>query len=282
MLIRIITALVLAPLALAGIYFLDLTAFAFVVAAIIALASYEWAGLVFVPAESKGGQLIAATAFVGTTLAICGALWVRPDLQSNWLVVSSVCWVWAVVEVLIYPRQIPPSGEGDLGSTRRGNLRWILFGLVVLPGAWTAMLMLKGRDPNLMVLVCFLVWGADAGAYFVGKAFGKRKLAPKVSPGKTWEGALGGAIVGVLAALAFGLLVIDSVSVALFYWLVALGVLVAVSVFGDLFESILKRTAGAKDSGRLLPGHGGILDRIDALIAVLPPMALVALLGLGA
>jgi len=212
-LIRIITALVLAPLALAGIYFLDLTAFAFVVAAIIALASYEWAGLVFVPAKSKGGgQLIAATAFVGTTLAICGALWVRPDLQAKWLVVSSVCWVW-----------------------RRGNLRWILFGLVVLPGAWTAMIMLKGRDPNLMVLVCFLVWGADAGAYFVGKAFGKRKLAPKVSPGKTWEGALGGAIVGVLAALAFGLLVIDSVSVALFYWLVALGVLVAVSVFGDLF-----------------------------------------------
>ncbi len=289
MLIRIITALVLAPLALAGIYFLDLSAFALVVAAIIALASFEWAGLVFASVSSTSSAdgatiapapMVTSFVFVGATLAICGFLWVRPELQSKWLIVSSVCWAWAIVEVLIYPKQIatePPAGR----SVIRGNLRWVIFGLVVLPGAWAAMLLLKDPDPHLMVMVCFLVWGADAGAYFVGKAMGQRKLAPKVSPGKTWEGALGGAVVGVLASFAFGYFLIDSVSNNLLFTVLALSVLVAVSVFGDLFESILKRTAGAKDSGRLLPGHGGILDRIDALIAVLPPMALVALLGPG-
>lgn len=284
MLIRIITALVLAPLALAGIYLLDLNGFALVVAAIIALASYEWAGLVFASTNNAvitPAPIVTTLVFVGATIAICGFLWSRPEMQSKWLMVSSVCWAWAVVEVLIYPKQIAaPSQAAQSGV--RANLRWILFGLVVLPGAWAAMLLLKDRDPNLLVMVCFLVWGADAGAYFVGKAMGQRKLAPKVSPGKTWEGALGGALVGVLAAFAFGYFLIEAVPEKLFLTLLSLTALVVVSVFGDLFESILKRTAGAKDSGRLLPGHGGILDRIDALIAVLPPMALVALLGLSA
>ena len=284
MLIRIITALVLAPLALAGIYFLDLFGFALVVAAIVCLASYEWAGLVFASANNTTvtpAPLVTTLVFAGATLAICGFLWARPELQSKWLIVSSVCWVWAIVEVLIYPKQIAASSEAAQSGVR-GNLRWILFGLVVLPGAWAAMLLLKERDPNLLVMVCFLVWGADAGAYFVGKALGRRKLAPKVSPGKTWEGALGGAFVGVFASFAFGYFLIESVPEKLLLTLLSLLSLVMVSVFGDLFESILKRTAGAKDSGRLLPGHGGILDRIDALIAVLPPMALVALLGLSA
>jgi len=289
MLIRIITALVLAPLALAGIYLLELLGFALVVAAITALASYEWAGLVFVSArdsargagaQSTVTQLLAAVVFVVTTLAICGWLWVRPELQSQWLIVACVCWAWAIVEVLIFPKQIPVAESAANGQAApRGNLRWIVFGLVVLPGAWIAMLLLKERDPHLMVLVCFLVWGADAGAYFVGKALGRRKLAPKVSPGKTWEGALGGSVVGVFAATCFGYFLLAPVREELLLWVLAFMALTAISVFGDLFESILKRTAGAKDSGRLLPGHGGVLDRIDALIAVLPAMALLVLMG---
>ena len=221
-------------------------------------------------------RLIVALVFVSTALALCGWLWLRPDMQGQWLIVASVCWAWAIIEVLIYPRQLP-AGSIPEAAGARPNLRWILFGLVVLPAAWAAMVLLKARDPDLLVLVCFLVWGADAGAYFVGKAMGQRKLAPKVSPGKTWEGAIGGALVGVLAALGFGWWRIASVQEALFTWCCLLVGLVVVSVFGDLFESILKRSAGAKDSGRLLPGHGGILDRIDALIAVLPAMALALL-----
>lgn len=283
MLVRIVTALIMAPLALAAIYLLEVQAFALVIGAIVAWASFEWAGLVFAgPAPEQAesatnnpvARLIVALVFVSTALALCGWLWLRPDMQGQWLIVASVCWAWAIVEVLIYPRQVAVSMQ-DAG--RRPNLRWILFGLVVLPAAWAAMVLLKARDPDLLVVVCFLVWGADAGAYFVGKAMGQRKLAPKVSPGKTWEGAIGGGVVGVLAALGFGWWRVASVQQELLIWCCLVVGLVAVSVFGDLFESILKRSAGAKDSGRLLPGHGGILDRIDALIAVLPAMALALL-----
>ncbi len=288
MLIRIITALVLAPLALAAIYLLDRGSFALLVAALVGLAGYEWAGLVFAPAGSDAdnrsappasainnplARLILAILFLSAAMALCGWLWLRPDMQPRWLVLAAVCWGWAIVEVLLYPRQVVASEHAGV----RRNLRWVVFGLVVLPGAWVAMLLLKQSSPHLLVMACFLVWGADAGAYFVGKAIGRRKLAPQVSPGKTWEGAIGGGLVGVLVALGFGLLMIDQVAQNLPLVALSLIFLVVVSVFGDLFESILKRTAGAKDSGRLLPGHGGILDRIDALIAVLPLMALLAL-----
>jgi len=275
MLVRIITALVLAPLALGAIYGLGEQPFALVIAAIVAWAAWEWAGLVFAPldlaaaagsaptaASSPAGKLIVGALFASTCVALCAWLWTRPDLLRDWLFVTSLCWLWAIAEVVLYPRQI---------STRR-NLRWVAFGLLALPGAWAGMVLLKALDPNLLVMVCVLVWGADAGAYFVGRAFGERKLAPRVSPGKTWEGAIGGGVIGVLAAFGFGYALVPAVAEAPYTYLLVAVVLVAVSVFGDLFESILKRTAGAKDSGHLLPGHGGILDRIDALIAVLPLM----------
>lgn len=269
MLIRIITALVLAPLALGAIYGLGEQTFALVMAAIVAWAAWEWAGLVFAPADTEpsvannaASTFIRAAVFASACVALCAWLWSRPDLLRDWITVASLCWLWAIIEVLIYPRQI---------SDRR-NFRWVMFGLIALPGAWAGMVLLKAIDPNLLVMACVLVWGADAGAYFAGRALGKRKLAPKVSPGKTWEGALGGGVIGTVAAVSFGYALVPAVAQAPVGYLLAALVLVAVSVFGDLFESILKRTAGAKDSGRLLPGHGGILDRIDALIAVLPLM----------
>ena len=279
MLIRIITALVLAPLALGAIYGLDARAFAWTMAAIVGWAAWEWAGLVFAHgpvdsaetetevsvANNPSATLIVGALFVSSCVALCAWLWTRPGLLRDWLMITALCWLWAIVEVLIYPKQT---------SVRR-NFRWVVFGLIVLPGAWAAMVLLKALDPHLLVMACVLVWGADAGAYFVGRALGKRKLAPRVSPGKTWEGAIGGALVGVFVALGFGVALVPAVAAApLGYFLAAL-LLVMVSVFGDLFESILKRTAGAKDSGKLLPGHGGILDRIDALIAVLPLMVIV-------
>lgn len=275
MLIRIITALILAPLALGAIYLLGPEWFAVATGVIVAWAAWEWGGLVFAPrdgaelsaANSTYGRLIVTLVFVSGCVALCYWLWLRPDKHNQWLLLAAVCWAWAIVEVLIYPRQ----------AVAARNLRWVVFGLVVLPGAWLAMQILRLLDPHLLVMACFLVWGADAGAYFVGKAMGQRKLAPKVSPGKTWEGAIGGAIIGVLVAGVFGWLLIEQVRHAQALVLLALIPMVALSVFGDLFESILKRSAGAKDSGRLLPGHGGILDRIDALIAVMPFMALLAL-----
>jgi len=277
MLVRIITALVLAPLALAAIYGLGMQWFALVIAAIVALGAFEWAGLVFAqPADappSVGNNpfaaAIVALVFVSLCLAICFVLWTHPSLHPQWLMITAGCWLWAILEVLLYPRQ----------AQNRRSMRWIVFGLIVLPGAWLAMVLLRNADPHLLVMACFLVWGADAGAYFVGKAMGQHKLAPKVSPGKTWEGAIGGGLVGLVVAFVFGWLMIERVQLAPFATAALLVGLVIVSVFGDLFESILKRTAGAKDSGRLLPGHGGILDRVDALIAVLPLMALASYLA---
>lgn len=283
MLIRIITALVLAPLALGAIYGLSAVPFALLIAAIVGLGAFEWSALVLAPnvkateAQAMGAaerslgnnpytRVIVAAVFVTGCLALCAWLWLTPAAQGDWLVISMVCWGWAIIEVLIYPRQ-------EVG---RRNIRWVFFGLIVLPGAWLAMVSLRELDPHLLVLTCFLVWGADAGAYFVGKAVGARKLAPKVSPGKTWEGALGGAVIGVLIAGAFGWFFVAALQRVPLITAVVLIALVVMSVFGDLFESILKRSAGAKDSGRLLPGHGGVLDRVDALIAVLPFMAFFA------
>jgi phosphatidate cytidylyltransferase len=115
-----------------------------------------------------------------------------------------------------------------------------------------------------------LVWSADVGAYFAGRRFGRRKLAPAVSPGKTWEGAFGGMLVSL--ALCGGALLVLGLPA---WWLLAVAGLVVVSIFGDLFESVIKRVRGVKDSSNLLPGHGGILDRIDSLLAVLPVFALI-------
>jgi phosphatidate cytidylyltransferase len=120
-----------------------------------------------------------------------------------------------------------------------------------------------------LIWVFMLAWGADIGAYFAGHAFGRRKLAPRVSPGKTWEGVIGGLALA-LAVCALGAFWLTPGWVG---WLPVIVLLVAVSVFGDLFESVLKRATGVKDSGTLLPGHGGVLDRIDSLLAVLPVFA---------
>jgi phosphatidate cytidylyltransferase len=134
----------------------------------------------------------------------------------------------------------------------------------------------------LIIWLFVVVWSADIGAYFVGRAYGRRKLARAVSPGKTWEGAVGGLVCSVV--LATGLVgivpVLRMVPLSLTGWALLAFALGAISIVGDLFESVLKRETGAKDSGALLPGHGGLLDRIDALLAALPTFALFALLML--
>jgi phosphatidate cytidylyltransferase len=159
---------------------------------------------------------------------------------------------------------------------------------ITLVSCFVAILALYLKSPLFLISAMALVWIADIGAYFSGKAFGKRKLAPSISPGKSWEGAIGGAIAVVLLS-ALTVLLAPSVG-----WLqdtfvvylqakrgwgltvVILVVICAFSVIGDLFESMLKRRAGIKDSSNLLPGHGGVLDRIDALVPVLPLAALIA------
>ncbi|MDR0770933.1 MAG: phosphatidate cytidylyltransferase [Burkholderiales bacterium] len=166
-------------------------------------------------------------------------------------------------------------------STRAGFAMvggWLLF------CGWLAMVQLHWASPWLLLAVLVLVWLADSAAYFAGRAFGKHKLAPKTSPGKTWEGVFGALLAVTVYALAVAPFMLPEASAlrtlpVIVQWLVWLGlawVLMVLSVFGDLFESLIKRMADRKDSGALLPGHGGILDRIDSLLTTVPAAALMA------
>jgi len=168
-----------------------------------------------------------------------------------------------------------------------GNTMLSMVYAVTLVACFVAILLLFARGPVYLLSVMAIVWAADIFAYFSGKAFGKRKLAPTISPGKSWEGAVGGLVAVLLLA---GVTVLLAPSVPLLQdtfavrlagrmgWGIMLAVLVlivAASIVGDLFESMLKRRSGMKDSSNLLPGHGGVLDRIDALVPVLPIAALI-------
>jgi len=152
----------------------------------------------------------------------------------------------------------------------------------VLVGAWVALVELQARSPWLVLAAMGVVWIADTAAYFAGRRFGRRKLAPRVSPGKTWEGVYGALFAVALYALALAPLAQRagfegaSGTATTLAFVVVVMLLAAVSVVGDLFESLLKRQAGVKDSGSLLPGHGGVLDRVDALLAAMPFAALAA------
>jgi phosphatidate cytidylyltransferase len=177
-----------------------------------------------------------------------------------------VLW-WAVATRLVLT--YPASAQHWKSPARK-----LLIGLLVLLPAWQGLVYIKALALGnwLILAVMMLVWCADIGAYFTGRAFGKRKLAPEVSPGKSWEGVYGGLAVSLLGTLVVGLWA-DFTARQLLGSLVAAGIVVFISVVGDLTESMFKRRAGIKDSSNLLPGHGGVLDRIDSLTAAIPVFA---------
>ncbi len=270
---RIITALILAPIAIGGIFFLPPVGFALFTGAIISLGAWEWANMSGI--EGQPGRVIYALIMAGL-LAVIWQLQV-PAITVLWL---ALLW-WLVCFGLVsrYPA----------GSDRWGAMPLrALMGLFVLIPAWVGLNHLRtgsfqfGELTNnlLAILYIFLVvWVADIGAYFAGRAFGKAKLAPKVSPGKSWAGVWGGlaavAALAVAASLIAGAGAVQTVLLVLASLVTGL-----VSVLGDLLESMLKRFRGIKDSSQLLPGHGGIMDRIDSLTAAIPVFALmITLLG---
>jgi len=169
----------------------------------------------------------------------------------------------------------------------RARVPMAIVGWIVLLGAWMALVELQARSPWLVLAAMAIVWIADTAAYFSGRAFGKRKLAPEVSPGKTWEGVYGAWVAVALYACALLPFAADAGlrvpvnAITVIAWVVFVILLASVSVVGDLFESLMKRHAGVKDSGALLPGHGGVLDRTDALLAAMPIAAVAAQLALG-
>jgi phosphatidate cytidylyltransferase len=270
---RVLTAAVLIPAVLAALFLLPPAAWGIVTLAVIALAAREWARLVgFAPKA----QLLFAAATLGIGVALL--LPAAAGIARGWpeAVVLGAALFWIVLA--------PPWVMARWPTQAR--IPMAVLGWTVLIGAWAALVELQARSPWLVLASMAIVWIADTAAYFSGRAFGRHKLAPQVSPGKTWEGVYGAWIAVALYALvlvpyagAAGLrLPVTTLSIVL--WVLFLLLLASVSIVGDLFESLLKRHAGAKDSGALLPGHGGVLDRIDALLAALPIAAAAAQLFL--
>jgi phosphatidate cytidylyltransferase len=262
--LRVITALVLLGL-LVGALWLGRAASVAAVALLFCAAVFEWLRLSGLP---RGRCIGLAVAVVGGLAALeySGRTPIGPALT---LVCAGAAAVWLTLFAVLVRASQQPVPIGRSASA--------MLGLTLLPAAWLALLYLHQRGVMMLFSTLAIVWIADIAAYFAGRAFGTRKLAPRISPGKTWAGVIG-ALAGVLAVATLLHLVVPEAplfSNAMFgpsfavAWIV-LSVLVAFSIVGDLFESLLKRQAGMKDSGVLLPGHGGVLDRIDAMLPVLP------------
>jgi CDP-diglyceride synthetase len=252
---RVLTSLVLVAGFLGAVFLLPDMYWAFLMLAVIALAFHEWGGM--------AGLSTAGRYFYTVIPLLAGALVILADdigmaeLQPQvvfyailmatifWLVVSPI---WLTTRMLV-----------------RQPVVLAAIGIIILFPTWVALVSMRGISPWLLLLVMATVWIADIAAYFAGKRFGKHKLAPQISPGKTWEGVFG----AWFAVIVYGLILCTSLSLS--YWLIVglLGITV-LSVMGDLFESLIKRQAGVKDSGHVLPGHGGVMDRIDGLTSSMP------------
>jgi phosphatidate cytidylyltransferase len=260
---RVITALVLLAAFLCVLFVLPRPAAAAAFALIAAVAAWEWAGLL---AAGVSGRATFAAAVLASCLgAYC---WPATTFHPLWSA-SALFWL-GLIPFWLWR-------HWSLAAHRPPG--YVVGWLIVVP-TWAAMYALYDRSPWLLFAAMALVWVADIAAYFTGRTFGKRKLAPDISPGKTWEG-VAGAMVGTLVYGVAAAMVAGMPMTANFGWFFFLPVLTAVSIAGDLFESLLKRQAGAKDSGRILPGHGGVLDRIDSQTSTLPLLALVVHWSLG-
>jgi phosphatidate cytidylyltransferase len=267
---RVITAIILLALLAGALVFLPALGWALFMFLFLLAAAWEWAAL----ARARGAvrivfAVVTATAALalawhtGLTQGAPGAVL----LQNLYLAVGAFWLIVAPLWLRWRPQQFPSAGV-------------LILGLPLLVAVYCAIVQLRNAGPLLMLSYLAVPWIADIAAYFVGRRFGKRKLAPRISPGKTWAGVYGAfaatAVYGVLwlkfmpADIPFD----QAVTISLF---VLIAVLTFAGIVGDLFESALKRAAGLKDSGAMLPGHGGVLDRIDALLPVLPLAAWVTM-----
>lgn len=255
---RILTALVLIPLVVWGVLELPTPIFLLATGVFLALAAWEWAGLV--PFVGRAARMLYVLVFI----SIAGLSWWALRDQSarlEHLLAAAVVWWLLAALWLNWPK---------LGQA--WQLPKALLALIALLPVWLALGLLHDRallGAQLALFVIVLMWVADSGAYFAGRSLGRHKLAPQVSPGKTWEGVLGGLLASGLFAWGAGLWFGWSGDRLLAFVVLALAC-VPLSVVGDLFISLLKRQQGLKDTGQLFPGHGGVLDRIDSLLAAAP------------
>lgn len=276
---RILTALVLLPVALGCIFFLSLNGFAIFALVALTIGAWEWSPLMGV------NRLAGRIAYTVLIAACIGGLYLLAPVNQLWseqglalpmlLVIAAgvVWWLIAIAMIINFPR--------SKRLWQRSRIYAGVFGLLILVPAWAALLSLRALHYDInplfgawtVLYVFALVWAADVGAYAAGRVFGKHKMIPAVSPNKTIEGLCGGIVLAFIVMVLVAQFVPVPTELYVGFYSVGL-VTVIVSVFGDLSESMFKRCAGVKDSGSILPGHGGILDRIDSLTSALPIFAL--------
>lgn len=268
---RVITALCLVAGLLPALFYLPPIGWAWTVAGVAAIAGWEWGGFMRLGSRARiflGGAFgsLSAVAILAVPAALGGEGWnlaLAWDF-GRWLYLPAAFFWFCILPFWLWRRWSMPGIAGGL-----------ITGAVVLLPALLAVVQLRQLGAPTLLALMAVVWVADIAAYFAGRAFGKRKLAPSISPGKTWAGAYG----AVAAVIGYGLAASTILPLPGPALLVpALVLLTALSIVGDLFESLLKRQADIKDSSNVLPGHGGVLDRIDSLTSTLPMIALVWLL----
>ncbi len=263
---RVVTALVLLAGLLSALFYLPPNGWVAAVVLVAVGAAWEWAGLI-------GRPVPVRIAFAAVVAVVTPGILIadRSAATSGALVLfATSLFFWAIVAPawLVRKWRIASSGGFFVGL------------LVIVPTA-LALVHLRTFSPRVLLAVMAVVWVADIAAYFCGRALGRHKLAPNISPGKSWEGAVGGAL--AVVAYGFGAATLaghDWTFGSALLFALLLVVLAVLSVFGDLFESLAKRQIGVKDSGNLLPGHGGLLDRIDSLTATMPAVALFSVMPL--
>ncbi|MDQ3188140.1 MAG: phosphatidate cytidylyltransferase [Pseudomonadota bacterium] len=267
---RVFTALTLILIAVSALIWSS-TAFALVATAVMGFALAEW--LQLTGATRTVSVIVALSVAVILILMLVAARDVIALAVLPLAALASAIWLIIVVLVM----------QPGAMSFRLPPLAGMTLAVVLVLAAWLALMQLLLQGAAMLLSVLLIVWIADTAAYFAGRAFGRRKLAPHISPGKTWAGVAGAILAVLLAALIirqfFPVATIYSnhlfTAIGVLPTLLILTLLVALSVIGDLFESLLKRQAGVKDSSQLLPGHGGVLDRVDAMMPLLPAAVLI-------
>lgn len=275
---RVLSAIVMVLAVLGAIFGLSPLPFTIFLAALVVIGMWEWAQFIGFKTPMARAVVASVTTSLFLLLIVANTDYIMAarfltDTSAIILFVSCAWWLLALGLVVTYPK--------SAAIWEKSVVAKCLFGLCTLVPFFVGMLALRFHNYSvdhfqgtyLLLYVCLLVWGADSGAYFFGRAFGKRKLAAKVSPGKSWEGALGGLLTSGIIAFVFLKLAPQNVfgqELATVPFILLSVATVAISVLGDLAESMFKRQAGIKDSSNLIPGHGGVLDRIDSLTAAIP------------
>jgi phosphatidate cytidylyltransferase len=249
---RVLTAILLLAVFVPAILWAPASLWAILVAGVVGMAAYEWARLsAFPPLSARIYAVLLMLCAMGLPYAL-GAGW--PVFQMALIALAAAFWL------IVAPLWLLGHWHANWAFVRAA------VGVVLLLPTWAALLYLQAHSAAMLIGVMAVVWIADTAAYFAGRRFGRHKLAPAISPGKTWEG-----VGGAFAALAVYAGAVSLLSdMRLLSLILLLSGLLYVSILGDLFESWIKRVAGKKDSGDVLPGHGGVLDRIDALTSTLP------------